>query len=84
MSPEGWTLRSLGVAHGYSINAVSEACNRAWPAVEKIVADALGMEPQDIWPSRYDEAGQPKRGRPISELPPRPRRRTGSHNGDGR
>lgn len=76
MTPEGWNFTSLGRAHGYSNNAVSETCNRPWPAVEKVIADALGMTPQEIWPSRYDEDGQPKQGLPISKNPPRPRRRS--------
>lgn len=76
-TPEKWTLRGLALAHGYSRSAVSEALNRPWPAVERIIADALGLEPWDIWPSRYNADGTPKRGLPTSELPPRPRIRTG-------
>ncbi|WP_149008593.1 helix-turn-helix domain-containing protein, partial [Escherichia coli] len=26
---------------------------KRYPKAEKIIADALGMTPQDIWPSRY-------------------------------
>lgn len=62
-TPERWSLRGLSLAHGYSANAVGEALRRPWPAVERIVADALGMEPWDIWPSRYTANHQAKRGR---------------------
>lgn len=62
-TPERWTLRGLSLASGYSPNAVHEALNRPWPAVERIIADALGLEPWDIWPSRYDGDHHPKRGR---------------------
>ena len=61
-SKRGWTLRALSHHHGYSANAVSEALRRPWPAVERLIADTLGMEPWDIWPSRYDRSHQPKRG----------------------
>jgi Ner family transcriptional regulator len=62
-TPERWTLRRLSFAHQYSANAASEALRKPWPAVERIIADALGCEPWDLWPSRYDRANQPKRGR---------------------
>jgi Ner family transcriptional regulator len=75
MTPEEWTLRELSLAHGYSGNAVGEALRRPWPAVERIIADALGMEPQEIWPSRYLPDGTPRQGVPTTKLPPRPRRR---------
>jgi Ner family transcriptional regulator len=75
MTPEHWTMAGLSRAHAYSVNAISEACRHPWPAVERIVADALGMEPQEIWPSRYRPDGTPRQGVPTSKLPPRPRRR---------
>ena len=36
-----------------------KALKQAWPAVERILADALGLQPQAIWPSRYDSEGIP-------------------------
>lgn len=72
-TPEKWSLRGLALAHGYSRSAVSEALNRPWPAVERVIADALGLDPWDLWPSRYHADRSPKRGVPTSELPPRPR-----------
>lgn len=75
-TPEKWSLRGLSLAHGYAENAVSEALNRPWPAVERIIADAVGMEPWEIWPSRYNRDGTPKRGVPTTKLPPRPRMRS--------
>lgn len=62
-TPERWTLRGLSLASGYSANAVHETLSRSWPAVERIIADALGLEPWDIWPSRYDRQHQPLRGK---------------------
>lgn len=72
-TPEKWTLRGLARAHGYAESAVSNALNSPWPAVERVVADALGKRPQEIWPSRYNRDGTPKRGVSTKQLPPRPR-----------
>ncbi|HEY0155488.1 MAG TPA: helix-turn-helix domain-containing protein [Longimicrobium sp.] len=60
-TPEQWTLRGLSLANNYSANAANIALRKPWPAVEEFIAHALGMHPQDLWPSRYDEAGQPLR-----------------------
>jgi Ner family transcriptional regulator len=72
---KGWTMQGLADAHGYSRSAVSNAINRPWPAVEELIAGVLDLQPQEIWPSRYNPDGTPKQGIPTSQLPPRPRRR---------
>ncbi len=57
----GITMNELSRRNGYSIVAVRITLRRRWPAVEAIVAKHLGLRPQDIWPSRYDELGEPLR-----------------------
>lgn len=64
MCERPWTLRALSLANDYSANAANIALRKQWPAVEQIIADALGLTPQEIWPSRYDESGSPLRRRP--------------------
>ena len=32
---------------------------KPWSAMEKTVADIIGVQPMEIWPSRYDSAGKP-------------------------
>ena len=59
----GWTLRKLAVARGYSPGALRNPLSGPWPKGERIIADALGLTPQAIWPSRYNEDGIPNRGR---------------------
>lgn len=59
----GLTLSALAERHNYHPSAIGKALTKAWPAVEAIVAAALGVEPSEIWPSRYDRGGQPKQGR---------------------
>lgn len=57
----GWSLRQLGFEHGYTgNNSFSEAFRKPWPKVERIIAEALGLKPEVIWPSRYDN-GVPNR-----------------------
>lgn len=57
----GITVTGLGSRNSYDRTAVSKALRRPWPAVERIVAAALGLHPKVIWPSRYDSHGRPLR-----------------------
>ncbi len=69
-----WSLRQLGITSGYPDgNALGEAARRPFPKAEKIIADALGLEPKSIWPTRYDDNGNPNRRRG-----PAPRRPSGA------
>lgn len=61
LKKRGHSLAGLSVANGYHPTAAGKALKQAWPAVERIVADALGLPPQVIWPSRYSSEGQPQR-----------------------
>lgn len=50
----GITLSGLAEAHGLtSSSTLSAALIRSYPANEKRIADALGVHPKVIWPSRY-------------------------------
>jgi lambda repressor-like predicted transcriptional regulator len=53
------TLKSLAPKHKYSISAFTLVKNYAFPSVEKIIADIVGMPPQDVFPNRYSNDGQP-------------------------
>lgn len=53
-------LSQLARQHGYK--HINEVLNRPWVAAERIVAAALGKDPVEIWPSRY----QRSRDRAIS------------------
>lgn len=59
----GWTLRQLSVHHGYAPGTLRHALVRPWPRAERLIADALGITPQTIWPSRYRRDGRPQSGR---------------------
>ncbi len=60
----GWSLRQLSFHHGYKHSAtLKRVFQQPWPKGERLVAEAIGHSPQDIWPSRYDEFGKPNRTR---------------------
>lgn len=53
------TLKSLAPKYNYSISAFTLVKNYAFPNVEKIIADIIGMPAQDIFPNRYSIDGKP-------------------------
>jgi Ner family transcriptional regulator len=55
LKKRGNTLSGLSVAHGYHPTAAGKALKKPWPAMETIIAHALGLAPSIIWPSRYDQ-----------------------------
>lgn len=59
LKKRGLTLSGLSIAHGYHPTAIGKALKRPWPAVEAIIARELGVQPQQIWPSRYTPTGDP-------------------------
>ncbi|MBL8396627.1 MAG: helix-turn-helix domain-containing protein [Candidatus Accumulibacter sp.] len=64
----GWTLRSLAAHHGLtSSTSMSHTFLRSYPLNERRIANAIGVNPQDIWPSRYNEDGT-KRPRGLRGL----------------
>lgn len=55
----GITLAGIAQAYGLKDSTSLSACLvRSMPANEKRIADALGLHPKDIWPSRYFENGE--------------------------
>ena len=59
----GWSLRSLAKHHGYKCTTVlSDALRRPWPKGERIIAEAIGVDPATIWPSRYAAKDSSRRG----------------------
>lgn len=52
----GWSLRRLSAHHGYaSPTTLTTALDRPWPKGERLIAEAIGVAPETIWPSRYLE-----------------------------
>ena len=51
LQKRGITLTHLAKKHGYA--HIQKVLTGPWWAAEQIVAQALGMRPETIWPSRY-------------------------------
>jgi len=49
----GWSLRKLSRASGLSDSTLKTALDRSYPKAETIIAAAIGIPPQDIWPERF-------------------------------
>lgn len=53
LEKRGWTLAGLSRANGYHKSAAQVALWKPWPNMERLIAHALGLTPEEIWPSRY-------------------------------
>ena len=52
----GWSLRRLATHHGYAApTTLISALDRPWPKGQRLIADAIGIAPATIWPSRYHD-----------------------------
>lgn len=60
---KGWSLRRLSVYHELRPLTLGRAISVPYPKAERIIADVIGVKPEAIWPSRYDQHGMPNRGR---------------------
>lgn len=50
----GTSLRKLAKHHGYKCpTTLINAMERPWPKGERLIAEAIGVHPATIWPSRY-------------------------------
>ncbi|WP_459176324.1 helix-turn-helix domain-containing protein [Ewingella americana] len=50
---KGTTLAAVSRASGLSSSTLANALSRPWPKGEQLIANAIGIKPQSIWPSRY-------------------------------
>lgn len=49
----GTSLAALSRQAGLVSSTLANALNRRWPKGERLIAEALGVAPEQIWPSRY-------------------------------
>lgn len=50
---EGYTLRELSLRAGLKQDSLKSVLRIKCPKYERIIADAIGVAPEKIWPSRY-------------------------------
>lgn len=54
---KGTSLAALSRSVGLSSPTLANALLRPWPKGEYLIAEALGVHPSVIWPSRYYQDG---------------------------
>ena len=55
---KGHTFASITREEGFtSCGGALMVKYKPWPAMEKIIADIIGVHPMEIWPSRYKPDG---------------------------
>jgi Ner family transcriptional regulator len=64
------SLKQLSRDHGYAPDVLKVALRRPYPKAERIIAAALGVAPEVIWPSRYNAAGGSNRSHPRRAAEP--------------
>ena len=60
LKKRGLSLTGLSIANGYHATAAGKALKRSWPALEQVIAQAIGVSPGEIWPSRYAKRLPPR------------------------
>jgi Ner family transcriptional regulator len=61
----GWSFNRIGRKCGYNrADTPRVVLAKPWPVMERTIADIIGVQPSEIWPSRYRADGTPK-GRGI-------------------
>ncbi|EDS6039731.1 transcriptional regulator [Salmonella enterica subsp. enterica] len=53
LKKRGTSLSALSRQAGLASSTLANALIRRWPKGEKLIAEKLGVLPEQIWPSRY-------------------------------
>ena len=53
LKKRGTSLTAVSHNAGLASSTLTNALNRRWPKGERLIAEALGIAPEQIWPSRY-------------------------------
>ena len=53
LKKRGTSLTAVFRNAGLASSTLTHALNRRWPKGERLIAEALGIAPEQIWPSRY-------------------------------
>lgn len=55
---KGTSLAALSRKSGLASSTLANTLTRHWPKGERLIAEELGVQPEQIWPSRYAESGR--------------------------
>ncbi|WP_348647968.1 helix-turn-helix domain-containing protein [Pseudomonas sp. PNP] len=61
---KGTSLAKVARKMNVSISAVLNVKRLPYPRMERAIAKALGLEPNELWPDRWNANGTPQRQRP--------------------
>ena len=53
LKQKGWSVRALSIASGLAPDTLRVALQVSYPKGERIIAAAIGVKPEEIWPNRY-------------------------------
>lgn len=53
LKKQGWSIRALAAQANVHPTTLYGALVKPYPKSERVIADALGMKPEQIWPQRY-------------------------------
>ena len=53
LKKRGTSLAAVSREAGLASSTLANALMRRWPKGERLIAAALGVTPEEIWPSRY-------------------------------
>ncbi|ECD5189189.1 transcriptional regulator [Salmonella enterica subsp. enterica serovar Moero] len=53
LKKRGTSLSALSRQAGLASSTLANALTRHWPKGERLIAEELGVTPEQIWPSRY-------------------------------
>ena len=60
LAKQGYTLKRIGLEKQYKRHTtVSCVRTRRWPDLQQFIADKIGVQPLEIWPSCYKKDGTP-------------------------
>ena len=53
LKKQGWSIRALAAQANVHPSTLYGALVKPYPKSERVIADALGLKPEQIWPQRY-------------------------------
>ncbi|EHD23236.1 MULTISPECIES: helix-turn-helix domain-containing protein [Brenneria] len=53
LKKRGTSMAAVSRNAGLASSTLANALTKHWPKGERLIAEALGVEPEQIWPSRY-------------------------------
>ena len=65
LKKRGTSLSAVSRKAGLASSTLANVLTRRWPKGERLIAEALGTAPEQIWPSRYRKLKMAKSSLPI-------------------